>query len=137
MRLSSVLSDVLELSVQSRHRKHQHCPFRYCVLLLPRKRRSPRPLSDPLDIVQLPEGAANYLGPYLNSRRTWHKHILARRKHLGMTLTKMYWLLGRKSKLSTGNKVLIYEAILKPLWTYETQVWNTVSTSNIEIIGHL
>jgi hypothetical protein len=26
-------------------------------------------------------------------------------------LTKMYWLLGRKSKLSTNNKLLIYKAI--------------------------
>jgi hypothetical protein len=30
---------------------------------------------------------------------TWHKHIFAKRKQLGITLTKMYWLLGRKSKL--------------------------------------
>jgi hypothetical protein len=26
------------------------------------------------------------------------------RKQLGITLTKIYWLLGRKSKLSTSNK---------------------------------
>jgi hypothetical protein len=46
-----------------------------------------------------------------------HKHILAKRKQLGITLTKMYWLLGRKSKLSTNNKLLLYKTILKPIWT--------------------
>jgi hypothetical protein len=39
----------------------------------------------------------------------------------------MYWLLGRKSKLSTSNKLLIYKKILK-------QIWRTASTSNIEIL---
>jgi hypothetical protein len=46
----------------------------------------------------------------------------------------MYWLLGRKSKLSTNNKLLIYKAILKPLWTYGIQLWGTTSNSNIEIL---
>jgi hypothetical protein len=46
----------------------------------------------------------------------------------------MYWLLGRKSKLSTSNKLLIYKTILKPIWTYGIQLWGTASTSNIEIL---
>jgi hypothetical protein len=46
----------------------------------------------------------------------------------------MYWLLGRKSKLSTSNKLLIYKTILKPIWTYRIQLWGTASTSNIEIL---
>jgi hypothetical protein len=46
----------------------------------------------------------------------------------------MYWLLGRKSNLSTSNKLLIYKAILKPIWTYGIQLWGTTSNSNIEIL---
>jgi hypothetical protein len=46
----------------------------------------------------------------------------------------MYWLLGRKSKLSTSNKLLIYKTILTPIWTYGTKLWGTASTSNIEIL---
>jgi hypothetical protein len=48
--------------------------------------------------------------------------------------TKMYWLLGRKSKRSTSNKLLIYKTILKLIWTYGIQLWGTASTSNIEIL---
>jgi hypothetical protein len=60
-------------------------------------------------------------------------HISTKLKHLGVTLTKMYWLLGRKSQLSLSNKLLLYKTILKPIWTYCIQLWGTASTSNIEI----
>jgi hypothetical protein len=46
----------------------------------------------------------------------------------------MYWLLGRKSKLSINNKLLIYKVILKLIWTYGIQLWGTPSNSNIEIL---
>jgi hypothetical protein len=46
----------------------------------------------------------------------------------------LYWLLGRKSKLSTNNKPLLYKAILKPIWTYRILLWGMASTSNIEIL---
>jgi hypothetical protein len=52
--------------------------------------------------------------------------------YLGITLSKMYWLLGRKSKLSTNNKLLGYKVILKPIWTYGLQLWGSASISNIE-----
>jgi hypothetical protein len=51
-----------------------------------------------------------------------------------MTTIKMHWILGRKSKLSTNNKILIYEAILKPVWTNGTKLWGTASTSNTGIL---
>jgi hypothetical protein len=57
-----------------------------------------------------------------------------KKKTVETTLTKMYWLLGRKSKLSTNNKLLLYKTILKQIWTYRVQLWGTASTSNIEIL---
>jgi hypothetical protein len=45
----------------------------------------------------------------------------------------MYWIIGRKSKLSLENKLLIYKTILKPIWTYGISLWGTASNSNIEI----
>jgi hypothetical protein len=70
----------------------------------------------------------------MDRRLTRRKHIFTKRRQLGMTPTKMHWLLGRKSKLSTGNKIMIYKAILKLIWTYAIQLWGTASTSNIEIL---
>jgi hypothetical protein len=56
----------------------------------------------------------------LNMRLAWHKHIFTKRKQLGITLAKMYWLLRHKSQLSTRYKLLIYKTILKPIWTWNT-----------------
>jgi hypothetical protein len=46
----------------------------------------------------------------------------------------MYWILGCNSQLSVYNKLLIYKAILKPVWLYGCQLWGTASISNIERI---
>jgi hypothetical protein len=85
--------------------------------------------------VQLPQKEeVKYHGLHLNRRFTWHKHIFVKRKQLRIILTIMYWLLGRKSKLSTNNKLLLYKSILKPIWTYGIQLWGTASTSNTQIL---
>jgi hypothetical protein len=86
--------------------------------------------------VQLLQEDIKYLVLHLDRRLTCHKHIFGKRKQLGITLTKMYGLLGRKSKLSTSNKLIIYKTIYKPIWTYGIQFWGTASTSNIEIVEH-
>jgi hypothetical protein len=49
----------------------------------------------------------------------------------------MYWIIGRKSKLSLTNKLSIYKVILKPIWTYGIPLWGTASQSNIEILQRL
>jgi hypothetical protein len=87
-----------------------------------------------INSVQLPQEDVKYLRLHLDRRLTWHKHILAKRKQLGITLTKMYWLLGRNSKLSASNKLLIYKTILEPIWTYGIQLCGTASTPNTEIL---
>jgi hypothetical protein len=85
--------------------------------------------------MQLPrEDHVKYLGLHLDRRLTWRNHIFAKRKQLGLTLTKMYWLIGRKSLLSLSNKILLYKTILKPIWTYGIQLWGTASTFNVEIL---
>ena len=32
------------------------------------------------------------------------------------------------------GKIMLYKAILKPVWTYGIQLWGTASNSNIEIL---
>ena len=49
-------------------------------------------------------------------------------------LKKIYWLLGRKSKLSIDNKLLLYNQILKHIGTYAIQLWGSVTKSNIQVI---
>jgi hypothetical protein len=49
-------------------------------------------------------------------------------------LTKIQWLIRRKSKLSTSNKILIYKAMPKPIWPHEIQLWGTAFTSYREIL---
>lgn len=84
---------------------------------------------------QIPQTkTAKYLGMHLDSRLTWKIHIWNKRKQLGYKLSKMYWLLNRKSKLSLDNKVLLYKSMIKPIWTYGIQLWGSTANSNIEIL---
>jgi hypothetical protein len=75
-----------------------------------------------------------YLGMYLDRRLTWRKHILTKRTQLGLKFRKLYWLIGRQSKLSIENKLLIYKSIIKPVWTYGIQLWGSAANSNINIL---
>ena len=84
---------------------------------------------------QLPQSeSAKYLGLHLDRRLNWKTHIFTKRKQLGLKLSKLYWLMGRKSKLSLDCKITIYKTILKPVWSYGIQLWGTASVSNIEIL---
>jgi hypothetical protein len=65
--------------------------------------------------VQLP--SADQVKYLVDRKLTWHHHIFTKRQQLRLTLTKMYWLLGRSLRLSLPNKLLLYKSILKPIWT--------------------
>lgn len=75
-----------------------------------------------------------YLGIHLDRRLTWKKHIKTKRTQLGLKLNKLYWLIGHNSSLSLENKILLYKAILKPIWTYGIQLWGSACNSNIDIL---
>lgn len=84
---------------------------------------------------QLPRSEnAKYLGMHLDQRLNWKHHIFSKRKQLGLKFSKLYWLIGRNSKLSLESKITIYKVILKPIWTYGVQLWGTASVSNLEIL---
>jgi hypothetical protein len=72
------------------------------------------------------------MGMRLDRRLTWAKHIRTKREQLNLKAKQMHWLLGRRSTLSTENKLLLYNAVLKPIWTCGIQLWGTASNSNIE-----
>jgi len=75
-----------------------------------------------------------YLGIHLDRKRTRRKHISAKKTQLDLKLRKLYWIIVRKSQLSPDNKLLVYKAILKPIWTYGVQLWGSASNSSLEIL---
>jgi hypothetical protein len=46
----------------------------------------------------------------------------------------MNWLIGKCSQLSLENKVLLYKAILKPIWTYSIELWGCAKPSKTKIL---
>lgn len=75
-----------------------------------------------------------YLGLYLDRRLTWKKHIDMKRRQMKIKFSKMYWMMGRNSKLSLDCKLLLYKTIIMPIWTYGIQLWGTTSASNKDIL---
>jgi hypothetical protein len=49
-------------------------------------------------------------------------------------MRQVNWLIGRKSQLTTENKLLLYKAIIKPIWSYGIQLWGCAKPSNTKII---
>jgi hypothetical protein len=91
--------------------------------------------------VQLPQTEeVKYLGLHLDRRLSRHKHIFTKWKQLGIALTKMYWLLGRKLKLSINNKLLIYTQTNLGPWM--TTLGNRIlvqhgNTRTLPVEGHV
>ncbi|KAG7296733.1 hypothetical protein JYU34_020641 [Plutella xylostella] len=78
--------------------------------------------------------SVKYLGMQLDRKLLWNKHIKAKRDEVNKKFKSLYWLLGKNSKLSLDNKLLVYNTIIKPIWTYGIQLWGSASISNINII---
>ena len=75
-----------------------------------------------------------YLGLHLDDKLTWKAHIQAKKQQLNLKARQMYWLIGRKSQLSLANKVIIYKAVLRPIWTYGIELWGCSKPSNTKIL---
>jgi hypothetical protein len=78
-----------------------------------------------------------YLGLHLDQRLTWRKQIKTKRHNLNPKLAGMYWLLGRRSKLSLENKLPLHKFVLKPVWAYGIQLWGCAKPSHTQIIQRL
>jgi hypothetical protein len=74
---------------------------------------------------------AKYLGLHLDRRRTWNYHITALRYYRDGDPRDLHWIIGKHSPLSLNNKLLVYKAILKLVWTYGIELWGCASPSNI------
>jgi len=77
---------------------------------------------------------AKYLGMTLDAKLRWKVHVKEKREELGLKYRQMYWLMRRRSALTTQNKLVLYKQILKPVWTCGIQLWGCTKPSNIAII---
>jgi hypothetical protein len=71
----------------------------------------------------------------LDAKIRWKPHVKEKKKEeLELKYRKMYWLMGRYSALSVNNKLMLYQQVLKPIWTYGIHLWCCTSQSNRNII---
>jgi len=75
-----------------------------------------------------------YLGIHLDKRLTWRKHIEAKRTQMKLKVSNLNWLIAQHSPLPLEHKVLLYNQVIKPIWTYGLQLYGNASSSNIEIL---
>lgn len=80
------------------------------------------------------QNTAKYLGMTLDVKLRWKEHVKKKKIELENKYRENYWLLGRGSKLTTYNKVLIYNQIIKPIWTYGIQLWGCAKQTHIKQI---
>lgn len=78
--------------------------------------------------------SAKYLGMTLDAKLRWKEHVKKKTTELNIKYRKMIWLIGRKSNLSINNKLLVYNQILKPIWTYGIQLWGCAKNNVIDEI---
>jgi hypothetical protein len=67
----------------------------------------------------------------LDAKLRWKEHVKKKIEELNIKYWKVKWLLGRTSQLSMQKKILVYNKIIKPVWTYGIQLWVCASKSNI------
>jgi hypothetical protein len=69
----------------------------------------------------------------MDGKLNLREHITKKRKQIDLKFKQLYWLLGRKSPLSLENKVLIYMVVIKPIWTYDIELWGCASNSKYRL----
>lgn len=94
-------------------------------------------LCRPPKLNNLPIPQANvvkYLGIHLDKKLNWRAHINKKQEQMRLKFRKLYWLLNKRSNLNLDSKILLYKAVIKPIWAYGIQLWGSAKKSNINII---
>lgn len=81
--------------------------------------------------------SAQYLGLTIDSKLTWKEHVYNTTKKSKRIMHEIYSLINTNSRLSTKNKLLLYNTVIRPVLTYGSTAWCSVSRSylnNIQII---
>ena len=65
----------------------------------------------------------------------WKEHIAKKRKQIDLKTKEINWLTGKKkSRRPIANKLLIYKAVMKRMWSYGIEQWGCARKSNIVIM---
>lgn len=83
------------------------------------------------------EDSTKYLGIHLDSKLIWREHIKQKSAQIRLKIREMNWLIGKHSKLKLENKLLIYRAIIRPIWSYGCELWGCAKSSNRQIIQRI
>ena len=84
-----------------------------------------------LNNVLIPKSyTVKYLGLFLDKRLTWKKHLQTKRLTLNNRMHILRPLLIRNKCSTLNNKLIMYKALLKPIWTYGLQLWGAAKKSN-------
>ena len=61
-------------------------------------------------------------------------NIARKRKQIDLKTKDINWLIRKNFHLSIQNKLHIYKAVIKPIWSYGIELWGCVSKSDIVIM---
>ena len=77
---------------------------------------------------------AKYLGLNLDTKLKWKEHIKIKRDECKYKISRLGWLIGRRSKLNIDNKLLLYKQIIRLTWAYGAQIWGCAAPTHLNVI---
>lgn len=96
----------------------------------------PHPITPTIiDGTVIPHGShAKYLGLTLDSKLLWRTHVTLKRDELNARFRTMFWMFRHTNRLSLANRRLLYQTVIRPVWTYGIQLWGSTATTNYNVI---
>ncbi|GBO13214.1 putative RNA-directed DNA polymerase from transposon X-element [Araneus ventricosus] len=72
-----------------------------------------------------------YLGVILDKRLTYKTHVAEVKNKVTAVNKKLYYVIGKNSKLSLRNTFLLYKTLMRPIMNYASPVWGAAAKSHI------
>lgn len=70
----------------------------------------------------------------IGKRQICRDNMKIKRTQFWLRFVQLYWLLRSSSCLILRNKLHIYKAILKPIWSYGDKIWGNSTEPNFKVI---
>lgn len=86
------------------------------------------------NIQLLHTSTVKYLGIHLDRRLTWSTHVTKTRQTMKTRFYQLKRLFNTRSRLSFKNKLTLYKAMIRPIWTYGVQLWGSAKPAHTKRI---